>query len=406
MKLLDSLQNTNSRVVKEALLSSATELEIKSLVFAYNPNYVYHVGKDSWPHVGPLGEPIAEMFVLLEKVLSGLNTPAEAKDTIEAFANHNGDLIKLIATKDLRCGIAATTINRVWPKLIPVYKIQKAKVRDISLLRYPQFCQLKYDGVRLTARVENGTVTFKSSSGKVACFPDLAEGVINSKFVSGVLDGELIWDKGLKKDRTIISGKLNSAMHGGVVDESKITFKVFDFLSLTEFNIQKCISPLYIRRAQVDTIVTKLINNPMYESAETESVASAEEVNRVYNKYIESGYEGVILKNPDSLYTFKRSNDWVKIKEVKDADLHCYGYEEGTGRNEGLIGALLCSGSVEGKEVQVKVGTGLSDLDRQIDPSEYVGKTVEMQYNTVIQDSVTKQYSLFLPRFIMIRHDK
>ena len=96
----------------------------------------------------------------------------------------------------------------------------------------------------------------------------------------------------------------------------------------------------------------------------------------------------------------------MKIKETKTADLTCHNWEPGTGKLEGLIGALVCTGEVDGKEVVVKVA-GLTVV-RASAPFEttYAGRTIEVKYNAVIQDSKTKKYSLFLPRFSCVRFDK
>ena len=71
-----------------------------------------------------------------------------------------------------------------------------------------------------------------------------------------------------------------------------------------------------------------------------------------------------------------------------------------------MIGKLKCQGIVEGKEVTVNVGSGLADLQRGLPETEFLFRTIEVKYNAVIIDSRTGEYSLFLPRFIMVRLDK
>lgn len=94
------------------------------------------------------------------------------------------------------------------------------------------------------------------------------------------------------------------------------------------------------------------------------------------------------------------------MKATDTADLLCVGYNEGIGKYEGMIGSLICEGMIDGKLIIVNVGSGLNDNDRQRDPHKYIGKTIEVAYNKVIQDSKTYQYSLFLPRFLQVRSDK
>jgi ATP-dependent DNA ligase len=92
-----------------------------------------------------------------------------------------------------------------------------------------------------------------------------------------------------------------------------------------------------------------------------------------------------------------------KMKQIEDADLIVVGWEEGTGKNIGKLGALVCE-TAEGK-VKVNVGTGFSDEERLI-TDDYVGKVITVQYNQLITDKKTGDYSLFLPRFIEVRNDK
>jgi DNA ligase-1 len=125
-----------------------------------------------------------------------------------------------------------------------------------------------------------------------------------------------------------------------------------------------------------------------------------------YEHLISQGYEGAMLKHANSTYDFKRSASWVKMKETKTADLTCVGHLFGTGKYEGMIGSLVCKGIVEGVPVEVAVGSGLTDDDRAKKPTSYIGKTIEVKYNTVVQDKNGNTSSLFLPRFSCVRFDK
>jgi DNA ligase-1 len=82
--------------------------------------------------------------------------------------------------------------------------------------------------------------------------------------------------------------------------------------------------------------------------------------------------------------------------------------EEGSGKYVGKMGALICEGMDDGKHIQVNVGGGYTDAERQ----EYwdnrdavIGQTV-----VVICDAVTQNqdgtYSLRFPRFKTFREDK
>jgi len=100
----------------------------------------------------------------------------------------------------------------------------------------------------------------------------------------------------------------------------------------------------------------------------------------------------------------KRVKHQIKMKAELEADLLVTGFIPGTGKYEGKIGSLICQ-SLEGS-VKVAVGTGLSDEERSLSPSEFKNKIVSIKYNALISDKKTKQKSLFLPVFIELRADK
>jgi len=406
MNLLKQIKATTSRIEKEQILKGATELEKLTLAYAYNPYFVYHqreLGRIDWDN---LGEPDELMFSLLDSLRTKRISGHAAWDTIKDFANDFGDLIKLVVRKDLECGITATTINKVFPKLVPQFKVQLAKEVPLSKLELPLLAQLKYDGVRLVCLDSGSKVEWRTRNGKLVYLPEFTQ-LVKGAFSEAnfMLDGEITSASGKTEDRAKVSGMINSAMHGGVIDETKLVFNVFDAMGYDNFLASKC-GWDYNHRANLARKILSEIANPYITFAETVPVSSIEQINKLYADKIDQGYEGLILKSEKHLYTFKRANTWAKMKETKSVELTCTGVQEGTGKYEGMIGALICEGLAEGKTISVKVGSGLTDLDRAMSHDSYLHNTIEVKYNTVIQDSTTKVWSLFLPRYVCIRFDK
>jgi DNA ligase-1 len=107
----------------------------------------------------------------------------------------------------------------------------------------------------------------------------------------------------------------------------------------------------------------------------------------------------------DAPYECKRSSFWMKWKPTITVDLTIVGFEEGTGRNEGRLGAIVCEGEDNGRHIRVNVGSGLSDDDRNhywLNRNTLVGHLVEVEADAVTQNQ-DGSYSLRFPRFLRFR---
>jgi len=86
------------------------------------------------------------------------------------------------------------------------------------------------------------------------------------------------------------------------------------------------------------------------------------------------GAEGLMLRQPGSLYEGCRSSTLLKVKTFLDDEATVVGYEDGKGRHKGRVGSIILSW--EGKEF--KVGTGLSDKEREDPPP--IGSKITFKY--------------------------
>jgi len=115
-----------------------------------------------------------------------------------------------------------------------------------------------------------------------------------------------------------------------------------------------------------------------------------------------------MIKNVDAPYECKRNTSWMKWKPTLSVDLQVIGVEEGTGRNVGRLGALVCNGVDDGKEITVNVGSGFSDEDRDdywANSNLIIGRTAEILCDIITQNQ-DGTYSLRFPRFVRFRDDK
>jgi DNA ligase-1 len=120
---------------------------------------------------------------------------------------------------------------------------------------------------------------------------------------------------------------------------------------------------------------------------------------------VAEGYEGIMIKELDAPYECKRSSFWMKWKPTITVDLNIKGFEQGTGRNLGRLGAIICEGEDNGRRIMVNVGSGLSDSDRDqywAARDDLLGRVIEVQADAVTQNQ-DGSYSLRFPRFVRFR---
>jgi DNA ligase-1 len=104
------------------------------------------------------------------------------------------------------------------------------------------------------------------------------------------------------------------------------------------------------------------------------------------------GGEGLMLRQPGSLYAAGRSSTLLKVKTFHDAEAKVIGHEPGKGRHKGRLGALqveLPNGTRFG------VGTGFSDSQRGSPPP--VGSVITFRYQELSEGGVPR-----FPSFVRV----
>ena len=137
-------------------------------------------------------------------------------------------------------------------------------------------------------------------------------------------------------------------------------------------------------------------------------VENYEEAKTLFEGLLADGQEGIILKDKRGIWENKRAKHQIKFKGEMECDLEIIAVEEGTGKNAGRTGALVCSGSDDGRDITVNVGSGFSDSDRDDywhNSNHIIGRTAEILCD-VITCNMDGTYSLRFPRFVRFRDDK
>jgi len=431
---IQDLEGSDSRLHKEAVIekalvaarlgSAGAQCFLYNCYLAYNPYFVYGVKKVPETQ-GLTGKdnPWTEFWALTEGLRTRSITGNKARDRIDELAGRfdsdewNG-LARRVLIKDLRCGISEKTLNKIlgnseWK--IPVFTCQLAQDSGDhpAKMRGRKRIECKLDGVRVLAVVSGSTVNLYSRNGKpFDNFPQIAEAIEDCRAVfrhglnSGgrfVLDGEIVGESFQKLMRQ--AHRKSDAKTDGMV------YHIFDIIPLDDFerghwNAQQHKRLDILNRAM----------EPLQEQTDCLRIMPGLEVDldtgeghdimdRFAQDAVTAGYEGIMIKSVDAPYECKRTSFWMKWKPTITVDLEIVGFEQGTGRNEKRLGAIICEGDDNGRNIRVNVGSGLSDSDRDdfwTARDDLLGRLVEIQADAVTQNQ-DGSYSLRFPRFVRFR---
>lgn len=392
----------------------------KYLQIAYDPYKVYGIStkklsktiKTEAP-VEPLTSvSIFSLFEYLEEDNTGRDVDIlmcqKVLDAVFANDIECAHLLEELICKDLSIGCDAKTINSVMPNLIPTFNVMLAEkfFDKPERVEGKEFAlTTKIDGGRIIAIKENGQVSFFTRAGqKYEGLVDLENELKSISADNFVLDGEitLLDPKGLSsKDQykeTMKIVRKDGEKHG-------VKMLVFDYMPVANFKMQNCPVPYSTRRSclsamfDIDTFKYFELLPVIYKGSDTSMIT------KYLDEAIADGQEGIMINICDAPYEFKRTWNLLKCKKMNTMDLQIIGFEEGTGRLAGTLGAILVrykNGNT------VKVGSGFTDwLRTEIwnNQAKYLDQIVEIKYfeETTNQDGGE---SLRFPIFNDFRPDK
>ena len=363
-------------------------------------------------------------FKQLADALASRQLTGNAAQTAVAHARMNAteqqwnDWYRRILIKDLRCGVSEKTINKVVEKkydksyAIPVFTCQLAhdSANHESKVSGEKLIEVKLDGVRVIAIVyPTGAVSLFSRNGKqLDNFPLVEQQLAKHAFMFAepvVLDGEVM--------SASFQDLMKMVHRKSDVQSDDAVLNLFDMITLKEFQAGKG------KHRQIDRSVTLAawysqcaehmpnVTIVGQERVDLRTPAGQARFKQINQEAVDGGYEGIMIKDLEAVYECKRSVAWLKLKPFIEVSLTVIAVEEGTGRNVGKLGALICEGVDDGKNIRVNVGSGFSDSDRDSywqGREDIIGHTVEVRADaaTKSQDS-EETWSLRFPRFLRFR---
>jgi DNA ligase-1 len=282
----------------------------------------------------------------------------------------------------------------------------------------------KYDGARVQIHKDGEKVRVFSRrlENVTASLPEIVQAARQISAESAILDGEAVafgkdgrpmaFQQILKRFRRKYNVEKLAA-------QIPLRLFLFDLIYLDGRSVIDL--PLRERRALLEEISDPAL---LADQILTSSAGQAEEI---YRQALEAGHEGLILKNPASVYApGKRGKNWLKIKPVMETlDLVVIGAKWGEGRRASFLGSyrLACLDEATGKLLDVGwVATGLTDdslaeltemfrelvlLEKGMEVEIKPAVIFEVAYEEIQQSpNYSSGYALRFPRLVTVRDDK
>lgn len=282
----------------------------------------------------------------------------------------------------------------------------------------------KYDGARVQIHKEGKKVRIFSRrlEDVTRSLPEIVQSAQKVRAENAILDGEavaidkdgrpLAFQEILKRFRR----KYDVEKHA---KKTPLHLFLFDLIYLDGKSTVDL--PLSRRRELLEGIADPSI---LADQVVSDSSERAEEI---YHQALEKGHEGLILKNPMSIYApGKRGKNWLKIKPVMETlDLAVIGAKWGEGRRASFLGSyrLACLDETTGKLLDIGwVATGINDevlaeLTELFKELILVQKGMEVEMKPAVIFEVAYEeiqkspnyssgYALRFPRLVRVRDDK
>jgi len=282
----------------------------------------------------------------------------------------------------------------------------------------------KYDGARVQIHKEGDSIAIFSRrmENVTTSLPEIVLAARQITAKSAILDGEAV---AIGKDgrpmafQEILKRFRRKYNIEKLAAQIPLRLFLFDLIYLDGKSVTHL--PLSERRALLEKIADHAL---LADQVLSDSVETAEEI---YRKALSAGHEGLILKNPASVYApGKRGKNWLKIKPVMETlDLVVIGAKWGEGRRASFLGSyrLGCLDTATGDILDMGfVATGLTDealaeltdmfrelilLEKGMEVEIKPAVVFEVAYEEIQRSpNYSSGYALRFPRMVAVRDDK
>jgi DNA ligase-1 len=425
--VITTLEDHSSRLNKEAIVLAQAEAGndefFEGCRLALDPMITFGLKQipEKKDEDGP-GLPWDSFTLAITGFVTRNVTGNTARDMIQAMmksatkAQWNG-WYRRILIKDLRCGVSDKTINKVvekkWPDYaVPIFSCQLAhdSANHEGKVTGKKLIEVKLDGVRV--------ITIVRTDGRVDQFSRNGKELVNFEHIKSQISA--VVKKDPPKYDLVLDGEIMSSSFQDLMKQvhrksdvaaNDAVLHLFDLCPLDKFQEGRWDKDQETRSAYVKAWVEKHqadlpnVTCLTYEEVDLDTDLGKKRFKDINALAIDGGYEGIMIKEPNAPYECKRSVAWLKLKPFIEVSLTVVAVEEGTGKNVGKLGALVCEGVDDDKRIRVNVGSGFTDSDRDVfyvDREALIGQIVEVRADAITQNQ-DGSYSLRFPRFLHFR---
>jgi len=255
---------------------------------------------------------------------------------------------------------------------VPAMLLAEAYSAGVDVTRY--WVSEKFDGVR--AQWDGHTLRFRG--GGIVPAPAW----FSANFPAVPLDGELWIGRG---QFDALSGTVRK-LEPVDAEWHQVRYLIFELPGAAgEFSA---------RIHQMSALVAEA-GVPWLQVVEQMRVADHATLMRQLDAVVHAGGEGLMLHRADAPYITGRNDVLLKLKPWQDAEAVIVGYLPGSGRFQGMTGALQVE-MPDGKRFQV--GSGLTDALRRQPPP--IGTRITYRYQHLTKSGLPR-----FPRYLRVRED-
>lgn len=231
-------------------------------------------------------------------------------------------------------------------------------------IKYPVFVQPKLDGMRATF---DGKGFFSRNRRPLGISVQHILDELKSLGITAKLDGELYNHEMREEFEELIS-------------RAKRTKEPHEDFRAIQYHVYDIIDESMSQEERLDLLGNAIPDDCEYiKVVETEVARSREEATELHALFLESGYEGSMIRDLRAKYCFHRSDSLLKRKEFQDEEFPIVGVKEGRGKMAGK--AIFICKAKNGNEFDVKMKGSLKLLENFLsDPSLWKKKFLTVKY--------------------------